>query len=583
MEKNKPCRDYEEQGFCVYGETCQYSHGTNPVVLDGVNAGLILTSTVSTTATTGSTTTISTTHQSRNNKGMNTRSGMKKSLGSSGFSSSGQQRNNSNDGGLSQNHHSNSRHHNNSNNNSGSASGSSNNNNNHQQHQNHNHNHNNNSNHNHNNSGINYRHSGANTHHRHSNNNSNHNNNSTQHNNDKCKLEVKRVPQHQNTIKDLNEHFSKFGTIVNIQVNYEGDPEGALIQYSSPHEAIAAYRSPEAVFNNRFIRVHWHFKSDLSNANHDQMHDNNSGKRSYNIDINDDGTINNNSNSTSDHTTNNNRQKGHHQSILQQQQQQQQINRVGKKRSVLMRLGAKSVNSGSKNTSSTKSNNNQTTDANDDNSKLDDDDDDDHLNDEPPAKLAPNDPDCLNLVPTAAANKLPIKSRRELNLHNKQQQDINNATNNKKKVQKQGVEIQRKQSDLLTNLIHQQKILIKKIESSTEEKERASLKSILDELTQKTKDLMTKTSLKQSIIRSNQPIAQAHPSSSAAATSTTTASSANATTTTTTTTAADSAEAAAAAHDAAVDGAKAIPDAQEDSAKTECPAEPCEGRDNNHD
>lgn len=33
------------------------------------------------------------------------------------------------------------------------------------------------------------------------------------------KLEVKKIPQELNNITKLNEHFSKFGTIVNIQVN----------------------------------------------------------------------------------------------------------------------------------------------------------------------------------------------------------------------------------------------------------------------------------------------------------------------------------------------------------------------------
>ena len=32
------------------------------------------------------------------------------------------------------------------------------------------------------------------------------------------KLEVKKIPQELNNITKLNEHFSKFGTIVNIQV-----------------------------------------------------------------------------------------------------------------------------------------------------------------------------------------------------------------------------------------------------------------------------------------------------------------------------------------------------------------------------
>ncbi|KAM3925803.1 RNA-binding protein 27 [Leptodactylus fuscus] len=72
------------------------------------------------------------------------------------------------------------------------------------------------------------------------------------------KLEVRKIPQDLNNITKLNEHFSKFGTIVNIQVAFQGDPEGALIQYLTNEEARRAISSTEAVLNNRFIRVLWH-------------------------------------------------------------------------------------------------------------------------------------------------------------------------------------------------------------------------------------------------------------------------------------------------------------------------------------
>nr|XP_008195644.1 PREDICTED: LOW QUALITY PROTEIN: RNA-binding protein 26 [Tribolium castaneum] len=73
-----------------------------------------------------------------------------------------------------------------------------------------------------------------------------------------CSLELKKIPQGLNTITHLNNHFSKFGKPVNIQVNYEGDPEAAIVTFSSHAEANAAYRSTEAVLNNRFIKVFWH-------------------------------------------------------------------------------------------------------------------------------------------------------------------------------------------------------------------------------------------------------------------------------------------------------------------------------------
>lgn len=73
-----------------------------------------------------------------------------------------------------------------------------------------------------------------------------------------CSLDVKKVPRGLNDITHLNNHFCKYGKIVNIQVCYEGDPEAALITFSNPTEANIAYKSTEAVLNNRFIKVFWH-------------------------------------------------------------------------------------------------------------------------------------------------------------------------------------------------------------------------------------------------------------------------------------------------------------------------------------
>ncbi|CAG9815221.1 unnamed protein product [Phaedon cochleariae] len=73
-----------------------------------------------------------------------------------------------------------------------------------------------------------------------------------------CSLELKKVPTGLNSITHLNNHFSRFGKIVNIQVQFEGDPEAAMVTFSSHAEANAAYRSTEAVLNNRFIKVFWH-------------------------------------------------------------------------------------------------------------------------------------------------------------------------------------------------------------------------------------------------------------------------------------------------------------------------------------
>ncbi|RDD41079.1 RNA-binding protein 26 [Trichoplax sp. H2] len=74
---------------------------------------------------------------------------------------------------------------------------------------------------------------------------------------DSVTLEIRKIPQELNTITKLNEHFGKFGNIMNIQIGVEGDKQAALIQFSTHAEAKSAHDSPEAVLNNRFIKVFW--------------------------------------------------------------------------------------------------------------------------------------------------------------------------------------------------------------------------------------------------------------------------------------------------------------------------------------
>ncbi|XP_040893291.1 RNA-binding protein 26 isoform X2 [Toxotes jaculatrix] len=85
------------------------------------------------------------------------------------------------------------------------------------------------------------------------------------------KLLVRQIPPELNNISKLNDHFSKFGTIVNLQVAYQNDPEGALIQFASPDEAKRAMQSTEAVLNNRFIRVHWFRDGGCDGQGHGQQ------------------------------------------------------------------------------------------------------------------------------------------------------------------------------------------------------------------------------------------------------------------------------------------------------------------------
>lgn len=80
-----------------------------------------------------------------------------------------------------------------------------------------------------------------------------------------CSLELRKIPRGLNAISHLNDHFSKFGKITNIQIAYENDPEAAIVTFSSHAEANVAYRSTEAVLNNRFIKVFWHTGSNENN------------------------------------------------------------------------------------------------------------------------------------------------------------------------------------------------------------------------------------------------------------------------------------------------------------------------------
>jgi RNA-binding protein 26 len=40
-----------------------------------------------------------------------------------------------------------------------------------------------------------------------------------------------------------------------VKVQFEGDPNSALVTFSTPEEANQAFTTAEAVLNNRFIKV----------------------------------------------------------------------------------------------------------------------------------------------------------------------------------------------------------------------------------------------------------------------------------------------------------------------------------------
>ncbi|OQV20495.1 putative RNA-binding protein 26 [Hypsibius exemplaris] len=73
-----------------------------------------------------------------------------------------------------------------------------------------------------------------------------------------CSLEIHSIPLQLNNIAALNSHFFKYGSIVNVQVRYNGSPNSALITFQTPDAASRAFNSSEPVLNNRFIKIDWH-------------------------------------------------------------------------------------------------------------------------------------------------------------------------------------------------------------------------------------------------------------------------------------------------------------------------------------
>ncbi|KAL2913852.1 hypothetical protein HK105_206586 [Polyrhizophydium stewartii] len=64
---------------------------------------------------------------------------------------------------------------------------------------------------------------------------------------------LQNVPPESCTLDSINRFFKAFGTLTNIHV----DPGArrAVIQFSRVDEAVAAFRSPDAIFGNRFVKV----------------------------------------------------------------------------------------------------------------------------------------------------------------------------------------------------------------------------------------------------------------------------------------------------------------------------------------
>lgn len=73
--------------------------------------------------------------------------------------------------------------------------------------------------------------------------------------NDKT-LVVEKIPEDKLTLEHVNEWFKRFGTVTNVAIDSLNAK--ALISFSNHDEAYAAWKSEDAVFNNRFVKLFWH-------------------------------------------------------------------------------------------------------------------------------------------------------------------------------------------------------------------------------------------------------------------------------------------------------------------------------------
>ena len=69
-------------------------------------------------------------------------------------------------------------------------------------------------------------------------------------------LVVEKIPEDKLSLGAINDWFKRFGTVTNVAVDTSGAK--ALVSFSVHEEAYAAWKSEDAVFSNRFVKVFWH-------------------------------------------------------------------------------------------------------------------------------------------------------------------------------------------------------------------------------------------------------------------------------------------------------------------------------------
>ncbi|KAG7099441.1 hypothetical protein E1B28_001292 [Marasmius oreades] len=69
-------------------------------------------------------------------------------------------------------------------------------------------------------------------------------------------LVLEKIPDDKLSLEHVNDWFKRFGTVTNVAIDQAHNK--ALISFSTHEEAFAAWKSEDAIFGNRFVKVFWH-------------------------------------------------------------------------------------------------------------------------------------------------------------------------------------------------------------------------------------------------------------------------------------------------------------------------------------
>lgn len=91
--------------------------------------------------------------------------------------------------------------------------------------------------------------------------------------NTNTQLVLRKVPLDMNRPEIIRGHFLRFGQILDIQCKYDNLTDATLIRFANNQQAFAAFKSPESILNNRFIRIHWlnHYQRMQNQQNQSQQ------------------------------------------------------------------------------------------------------------------------------------------------------------------------------------------------------------------------------------------------------------------------------------------------------------------------